>query len=247
MQLEKKIYALLKPHADTRRASFSVNYLNTEYKIMGCNMPSIRSTSAAVIKELESTMTHAEIRKALTDLWMVTDNFDVAMTPLIYFQKRKGQNDLSDWRVLKNWSKRIDNWAHSDMLSDVLSDLLERFPAEIYPMMKRWNVAKLPWQRRLSLTNLLYYSQLRKLRPLPASKILPLIKARMFDNHFYVQRAVGWTLRECHNLYPEKTETFVTKHVTDLSSFAFSAATEKYSKAKKTQLKKVRTLARKKR
>lgn len=230
---EKNILTALKPHANEKRAQHSVGYMNTRYAILGCNMPSIR----AVAKEF-SDIPIAELNAT----WKNSNTFDVLYVLLIIQSKR--ELTLQDWPRLKRWSTRIDNWAHSDTLSEIIARLLEQHPKQIYPDLKKWNTSKLPWQRRLSLTSLLYYSAMRS-EYLPHNKILPLVKARLQDEHVYVQKAVGWTLRECGNVYPTVTKKFIRTHGTKLSAIAFSSATEKWNKREKEPLKQQRKLARK--
>ncbi|MCH8049672.1 DNA alkylation repair protein [Patescibacteria group bacterium] len=242
--LEKIILRKLKPHEDKKRAEHYVGYINSAYSLLGCNMPTIRRVAREIASEFDH-LPWRQQRRRLTDLWKRSEIFDVLYVMLIIYSNRQKQNDLSDWRILKSWSSKIDNWAHSDTLSDMIASQLERYPKEIYSVMKQWNRSKNPWQRRLSLTSLLYYSTYRSY-PLKPDKILPLIKARLDDQDIYVQKAVGWALRECGNCYPKETGNFIKKYVTDLSSIAFTTSTEKWSRKEKEPLKKKRKAFRKK-
>ena len=44
---------------------------------------------------------------------------------------------------------------------------------------------------------------------------------------YYVQKAVGWTLRECYNAYPAETTKFITNNLSNIHSDAWYAASEK--------------------
>jgi 3-methyladenine DNA glycosylase AlkD len=74
--------------------------------------------------------------------------------------------------------------------------------------------------------SLIYYSSQRE-KVLPLKKILDLIQPQLEFDHYYVQKGVGWTLREAYNVYPEKTFALVKKNIGKISAHAFSAATEK--------------------
>lgn len=233
MNLHKELLDALKPLGDPQRAKHDRGYVNTQLDLLGCNMPAIRS----VTKQF-SGASDAELEAA----WNASNSFDVLYSVLIIF----GNRTLTerDWPRLKRWSRKIDNWAHSDTLSEMIARLVESHPKQIYPDLQAWNTSKNPWQRRLSLTSLLYYHNSRSHR-LPTSKILPLVKARLHDEDIYVQKAVGWTLRESGNGDPEKTSAFIKKHLNELSAIAFSAATEKWSKKEKDQAKLARKSFRK--
>ena len=165
---------------------------------------------------------------------------------LFFGQSIKDPDTLARfWPTLRDWVDEVGDWPHSDNLSAIYVRILEAHPGEVYPVLKRWNRARNPWQRRQSIVSLLYYSAMRA-NPLPADRILPLVARLIGDPDRFVQKGVGWTLRECHDLYPEATLTFIEDRIVDLSAIAFSAATEKLDRATKAPLKAARARARRK-
>jgi 3-methyladenine DNA glycosylase AlkD len=159
---------------------------------------------------------------------------------LAWFDDRKQMEILVDyWPMLKKWSAQIDNWAHSDTLSGIYSRVLEQSPELAYSTLQKWNQSKNPWLRRLSIVSLFYYSSQRK-KVLPLRKVLSLVEPQLDYEHYYVQKGVGWTLREAGNVYPKETFSFLEKNIRRLSPAAFSAATEKLTKQQKDRLKALR-------
>jgi 3-methyladenine DNA glycosylase AlkD len=73
---------------------------------------------------------------------------------------------------------------------------------------------------------LLYYSRTKKIY-LRFDEIQPLVARLLTDREYYVQKGVGWTLRELHNVYPSKTLAFLTENIRSVSAIAFSPAIEK--------------------
>lgn len=245
MNLKKDILERLHECADPKRAAHDENYIGTSFKTLGCSMPDIRNVAKPIFKQLE-THPHHKRRDMMDKLWKAAKIYDLLHIPLLYLSQRKEEITHADWRVVKTWSEKIDNWAHSDSLSDLYAHLLERYPKLVLPTLRNWNTSKNPWKRRLSLTSLLYYSASRKHVVLSANEILPLVQKLLNDADPYVQKAVGWTLRECGNVYPEETKMFIHEHATELSSTAFSYATEKWPKKDKEPIKKMRKEFRKK-
>jgi 3-methyladenine DNA glycosylase AlkD len=98
----------------------------------------------------------------------------------------------------------VDNWALSDSLSKIYSKIFEIDSELIYPVLSDWNKSENPWKRRQSIVSLLYYSSTRK-NVLPFIKYIRLIKRLLTDDDYYVQKGVGWTLRELGNVYSEET------------------------------------------
>lgn len=154
---------------------------------------------------------------------------------LSFYAEQKKELTTQDWQSLKRWTNRIDNWAHSDSLSDLFAVLFEKFPKAILPTLKQWNSSKKPWVRRQSVVSLFYYSSQRKRFPtfkVVSSQILTLLE----DQHIYVQKGVGWTLRESFNIYPKQTFSLLKKKVCQLHPAAWQAATEKLSSKQKNVL-----------
>jgi 3-methyladenine DNA glycosylase AlkD len=67
-----------------------------------------------------------------------------------------------------------------------------------------------------------------------------MVKKQMDYEHYYVQKGVGWTLREISNIYPNEAFAYLEANIGRISAVAFTAATEKLSPAKKNHIKKLR-------
>lgn len=173
-------------------------------------------------------------------VWHHSDCYEVMALALAWFE-HKSQMDIlvEHWPRLRKWSERIDNWAHSDSLSNIYARILEQSPQIAYPTFQKWNRSKNPWQRRLSIVSLVYYARARK-KILPLPKILALVEPQLDFDHYYVQKGVGWTLREAGNVYPKEVFKYLEKNIQRVSAPAFSAATEKLSKPQKDRLKALR-------
>ena len=186
-----------------------------------------------------SHLSEKEIAKIWHFVWQNSDCFDVMTIALAWFDDpKRSALVIQEWPRLKQWSSRVDNWAHADGLSSLYSRILEE-KSETLKTLREWNHSKNPWLRRLSIVSLLYYSKQRK-KMVPAKTIFTLLEPQLDHQHYYVQKGVGWTLRECGNVYPFETYSFLEKNIQRISAHAFQAATEKLSKAQKNQLKKLR-------
>ncbi len=165
------------------------------------------------------------------DLWLAVWNdakiYDVKSVALLWLgaPERRALR-LRRWRDVMAMASTIDNWAHSDGLSSILAEILEDRPL-FFGRLKKWNVSKNPWLRRQSLVAIYYYVRSRK-KPIPVAQALPLVKRLLRDPHFYVQRGVGWTLREVDRVDTRKQRAFVRKHVHHISATAWFATSELY-------------------
>ena len=69
------------------------------------------------------------------------------------------------------------------------------------------------------------------------AKVLPLVERLLFDEDYYVQKGVGWTMREACNVSPERAYRFVLRRAGDIHPDAFSAALEKMNATQKASIK----------
>ncbi len=174
------------------------------------------------------------------ELWMRSPCGEVLFAALEYYGPRvKKRVGPELWPVMRGWSRRIENWAHADLLSGIYSRILETYPRKVYPQLERWNRAESMWLRRLSLVSLIHYTGKNAVF-LPPDRVLPLVSNCLMDERDYVQKAVGWVLREMGDVYPEEISSFLMGHITVVSSSAFTRAIERRSPAEKDELRLVR-------
>ncbi len=173
-------------------------------------------------------------------LWRTSPYGDVLFAALEFYApiaKKKVSPGL--WPVIRQWSKRIDNWCHSDGLSAIYSRILESYPTEVYPQLISWNRSESEWLRRISLVSLIHYSGKNAVF-LPPEKVLPLMSNCLDDQRYYVQTAVGWVLREMGNVYDSEIIKYIEIHAERMSTPAFSRAIERYPSKERTRLREIR-------
>ena len=141
-------------------------------------------------------------------------------------------------QILPLWVEKLDNWAHSDSLSKYLTRLLENKTShkELLSILKTWNSSPNLWKRRQSLISLYYYAR-TKTEFINYEISEKLISNLLLDKEYYVQKAVGWALRESFNAYPKQTFAFIEHNIKSISSVAFTTCIEKMNNAQKLTLK----------
>lgn len=141
----------------------------------------------------------------------------------------------AEFEKVRQWVNRCDCWEHSDDLSKIYAQVFEERPDWVRPWYEKWNRSPNPWHRRQSVVGLLEYAQKRK-RVEPFEDLIGFVEPLLADDEYYVQKGVGWTLREIYNVYPKETRGFFNRRYTDIAPLAWSAATEKLDAASKKKL-----------
>lgn len=166
-------------------------------------------------------------------IWKTTSSFE-AMSLALYAYQHKSLSK-KEFLKIKTWIKKCNCWEHSDDLSKIYAQVLEEHPEWILNDLKKWNSSKSSWERRQSVVSLLEYSSKRK-KHLPFPQMIAFVQNLLEDDEYYVQKGVGWTLREIYNLYPKKTLSFIEKNLSNLSPMAYSTSTEKVDREIKKEL-----------
>lgn len=216
----------------------------TRLQVLGLRLPLMQKREQAGFSFYQKK--EKDIFNEWNSVWNRSRIHEVLSLPLFYYRRHKTDLTPIHWNYFKKWIERIENWEHADSLCYLYSFLYEKYPDLVEPTLKQWNRSKNPWKRRASVVSTIYYAS--KNRKAPSLKIVfSLIEPLIQDKNPYVQKAVGWQLREAYKLWPEKTLLFLKKHLLDLPAITFSYATEKLSKKEKEIFKRKRFFHRKKR
>ncbi|MDP9042327.1 MAG: DNA alkylation repair protein [Bacteroidota bacterium] len=174
-------------------------------------------------------------------VWRNSDGFWVRVHAFFFLERNLNKPGALQtmWPIIVKWQDQVDDWPLCDALAKIYTKILVVAPVKVYSQLKKWNTDHDPWKRRQSVVSLLYYSRTKKIH-LPFGKIEKLVTPLLSDKEYYVQKGVGWTLREMYTVYPGETFPYFVKHIQAISSIAFTIAIEKMSTQLKVQLKALR-------
>jgi 3-methyladenine DNA glycosylase AlkD len=171
------------------------------------------------------------------EVWKLSNIFE-AKSQAIYFYQYKRIN-LHEFEVIADWVSDCTCWEHSDDLSKIIAGVTEENPKWSLTVLQRWVKSKNPWHRRQALVGMIEYASKRQ-RFLPFNTYIKNIDPLLSDKDYYVQKAVGWTLREVYNVYPDECLKYQKLKIESISSIAYPAATEKMNSREKTMLNRLR-------
>jgi hypothetical protein len=177
------------------------------------------------------------------ELWRNENGFWLRLHAFFFLERHlKKELELREmWPVIVHWQEQVDDWGLCDALAKVYTKILVVAPDEVYAQLQQWNRDGNLWKRRQSVVSLLYYSRTKK-QYLPFDDIESLITPLLSDKEYYVQKGVGWALRELHTVYPDQTLLWLKVHIKLLSSIAFTIAIEKMDAVTVQELKAIRKM-----
>lgn len=176
-----------------------------------------------------------EILAVWNDIWFSSPSFEAMSAALIYYELQGAKIRPETWTILSTWHIRVENWAHCDSLANIYSYLLAQRKDEIYGQLQEWNMSDNQWLRRLSLISLIHYSG-KKAVFMPLNEVLPLISNCIQDKRLYVQKAVGWVLRETGYVYPDEVCAYLLNHMAEMTGIAFTTSIDCFSSQERKNL-----------
>jgi len=111
-----------------------------------------------------------------------------------------------------------------DLSGNLLARLLERHPAEIKPLLRRWAKGDDLWLRRAAMLCQ------RSLEPrqfdavLFYDTLLPSVGSGKFANEFFIRKGIGWALRERSYAAPDEVKAFCQEYAAQLAPLTLREA-----------------------
>ena len=179
----------------------------------------------AISKELQKMDFYSALNLS-DELWNSGNHEEMWIALHILAFKSK-ENPVEVWKFMMKRIDKANTWDLVDEMSThVLAPILaER--SELISEIKRLSESKNPWFRRISVV-----SNYRLIKKNKIELILRLAEKLVYDDDVYVQKGVGWMLREAGKKDRINVREFILRHV-DMKSQAFSYATEKMIELRK--------------
>lgn len=230
---EQQVLALAEvtERTQSKASGISEDPSKNNFRRLHMRVPVVR----AIVKEKYAffNLPSGDIVRVWDYIWKNTEWYEVAHQALYYYQHKT--INKAEFVKIKTWVNRCDCWEHSDDLSKIYAQVVEDNPDWILPVFETWNRAKSPWKRRQSVVGLIEYASKRQ-SVLPFQELIKFVDPLLSDEDYYVQKGVGWTLREICNLYPSEALGYMQSNLILLHPIAYSSATEKLDKVTKAEL-----------
>lgn len=174
-----EIQAVLKAKADKKNVEFFSMMIPGKQRTYGVKTPILND----LVKQYKSfSFDLAE------ELWQSGAQEEKVIA--VKIMEKMGKTDPERLlKLFKTFSKQIDNWAVCDGLGmQFLRGIVKTHEKEIFSIAETYSVSKDPWQRRLSLVMVEWYTRKREHHP----AIKKLVKQLENDEEYYVKKAVVW-------------------------------------------------------
>ncbi|MDD2791772.1 MAG: DNA alkylation repair protein [Sediminibacterium sp.] len=193
-------------HANAANASGMKAYMLNQFNFAGIKTPLRDSIVHPFLKENRLNST-AALEKVVKELWKM-DHRELQYAAIDVFKVHHTLWKISSLKMIeycithKSWWDTVDGIA-----GDWLWTFFQLFPELKHPVTEAWNRSNNIWLQRSSL---LFQKQAKKNTDtrLLSAYILHLSSSK----EFFIQKAIGWALREYSKTDPDWVRRFVAKN-----------------------------------
>ena len=196
----------LEPLANADNAEQMSAYLRNQFQFYGIKSGERRAA-------LKSLFTQSEIPplddlpKIIIELWCLPER-EYQMVAVDLLIKLKNKLPIAMATLLERCIVTKSWWDTVDMLAThIAGALYQRYPEEFDAHLERWRYSDNLWLRR---TTLLY--QLKYKQNTDANRLFDIIMHNNDNADFFIQKAIGWCLREYSKTDPDRVIEFLDSH-----------------------------------
>lgn len=200
-----QIHTLFQQSADEKIAAASKAYLRNQFECFGIPTPLRRTICRAYMKR--ELPTYTNLQKITKEMWQLPQR-DFQYFAVELMAARKKEWDPKIIRLFeyfithKSWWDTVDHIA-----SELTGPYFTFFPKQIKTITSKWNSSENIWLQRSSIMFQKAYRK-RTDTELLSAYILNLVDSK----EFFIQKAIGWSLREYSKTDPVWVKNFVKKH-----------------------------------
>ena len=212
-QFIKELREAFKLVADKEHALSAAAYMKNNFIFFGIYTNQRRQISHAIIKQF-AYFSEKDLENLVKELFKQPEReFQYVAIELMAFHKKywtKETIELAEFCLVnKSWWDSVDHVA-----SQILEPYFKKFPEQIIPKTKPWNQSDNFWLQRSSIMFQKSYKKETN------TELLSQYILNVRENkEFFVQKAIGWALREYGKTNPSWVKDFVYKHqLTGLSA-----------------------------
>ena len=204
-------------------------YLGSPVPVLGLSTAQIREVQNAFARE-HPDLSAAEVNALAKALWG-GETWEEKVLGIGLLDRRREVLDEASWRLADSWVDSATGWGLSDGLAAGPVSFMVRSRPKRFTEILRWTKAENFWRRRAAT-----YALNEFVRAGDLDRPFRLLERLLYDEEFWVQRAVGTWLRECWKKDARRTEAFLLAHSPGLPPVTVTVATERSSKAFRAKL-----------
>ncbi|WP_456272973.1 DNA alkylation repair protein [Bacillus sp. AK031] len=203
MNYSDKLIAFFKEQRNEENATPMEAYMRNQFDFLGIRTPKRKMLLAVFLKE-NGKPSLDELPEMARALWKQPEReFQYIALALLDKERRKLEPEhlslLEELIVSKSWWDTIDTIA-----SRLAGFVIKKYPDQGEEYLERWIASDNFWLNRTAILHQLSYKQ-----DTDKEKLFSYIKQHNSSKEFFIEKAIGWALREYSKTAPESVVSFI--------------------------------------
>lgn len=210
--------AALSALADPQKAAEMQAYHKTARPFLGVPVPQIEG----LVKDWRAACTLDERLALAAGLWDSDIHEARIAAAKLLLQARIRPDDSAAWALIAGWVPQFDSWAIADHVSIAGGKRLVADPARL-DHVEGWTIHPNMWARRAALVMTLPWTRLNHPKPgdlAVRERVLGWAESYLDEGEWFMQKAIGWWLRDLSRHDPERVRQWMEAHGARLKPFA---------------------------
>ncbi|WP_416183391.1 MAG: DNA alkylation repair protein [Pseudolactococcus raffinolactis] len=198
-------------HQNPENASGMKRYMKNHFEFLGIKTPERRALSRDFLCE--------KVKEGCVD-WVLVDKLwaldyrEFQYLAGDYLKKVQKWLTLADLERLYALAIQKSWWDLIDFLDEHVGSIVQRFP-QAKATMLAWSQDDNFWIRRLAIDHQLGFKLTTD-----TDLLAQIIRNNFGSNEFFINKAIGWSLREYSKVAPDWVRTFITDYEAELNNLS---------------------------
>ncbi len=209
--------------ADPQKAAEMAKYHKVDRPYWGVANPVLDDAA----KNWRQTLSLADRLTLADDLWKTNIHEARITAAKLLTQARIRPDDSDSWFLIQSWVPDFDAWAIADHVCMAGQRRLKWDPSRLDDV-EPWTDSDHMWTRRAALVITLPWTKDRDPKPddqARRERILGWAAGYVDDHDWFIQKAIGWWLRDLSRRDPTRVQAFISDHGAQMKRFAVKEAT----------------------
>lgn len=212
-----ELFSLLEQNKDEERAVQMSAYMRDQFSFLGISSPKRRELSRQFLKEARKK------KKVdwdfINECWE-KDEREFQYLAIDYLKRMEKFLTADDVPKIKQLALKKSWWDTIDALDKIIGNIALSYP-EVTETLLRWSVDENIWIRRIAINH-----QRGRKEKTDADLLEKIIVNNLGQTEFFINKAIGWSLRDYSKINPDWVREFIKKYEDQLAPLSIREASK---------------------
>ena len=222
VELARRLFADLRAAADGERAAQMAAYMRDQFRYLGVQTPARRKISRPF---LNAAKKECLLDWDFVDVCWRAEEREFQYVAADYLRKVRHLLTVADLPRIRGLAVTKPWWDTVDSLNATVGSVVARsseaHSCEGRELILKWARDESMWVRRLAIDH-----QLQRKESTDVELLSSIIEANLGSGEFFIDKAIGWALRDYSKTDPEWVRAFIAEHRRDMAALAVREASK---------------------